>query len=198
MAYFDLRCYSGVSLSVEFFVANSTFAGICFLGCQTEFHQVLSTTIVHCIYLYSCQPAQFARSIQILDPDMFYRNIGLILTDKINYSRRRFRTIEVLWRWHIRTLWVGSILKCRSFRTCGWSSPYFMYKCWNSMAPRLGHEGSGFLSVEDNEALRRVFAYPENCVASFVCVCVCVCVWDKQSKFWRLFYIYIYVYIYLG
>ena len=33
--------------------------------------------------------------------------------------------------------------------------------CSKSMAPLLGHEGSGFLSVEDNEALRRVLAYPE-------------------------------------
>ena len=45
------------------------------------------------------------------------------------------------------------------------------------MAPRLGHEGSGFLSVEDNEALRRVFAYPENCVMFYVCVVCVVCGW---------------------
>ena len=51
------------------------------------------------------------------------------------------------------------------------------------MAPRLGHEGSGFLSVEDNEALRRVFAYPENCVISYVCgVCVCMCVCESVFR----------------
>jgi hypothetical protein len=52
------------------------------------------------------------------------------------------------------------------------------------MAPRLGHVGSGFLSVEDNEALRRVFPYPETCVMScvLVCVCVCVCVCERERE----------------
>jgi hypothetical protein len=49
------------------------------------------------------------------------------------------------------------------------------------MAPRLGHVGSGFLSVEDNEDFRRVFACPETCVPSYVCVCV----WERERELWE-------------